>query len=392
MRKTSLRLMISNVAKNADGQSMTVLRACLILSTAVFFSGCGGGGGGGGATTGGGASAPTPIPTPSPVATANVSLPATQRTAAQSATSVLAVAVIDHTFASGTGPSLLSLDRHVAAVLQGNRRSVATACTNFQTLDVLASSATGETTESKIYYDAACTKIASDVVDRLTFQSHPFGVLLDATGTVYTTGGAVEFLTRIGGGIQSTTPSGIIENVTVSVATTATSAPYATVAYACTLKAATGTLAGPCSQTATIASSPSATEFGEALAFTQTLTPGSTSSTVASVGTYQLFNGPPGSIQSVTPLAPTLTGGTLIASGTLSETLTLSGALVQGSIATTDSATRLLTTVTPTTNGYAGTLARDGKTLATFTIDAFGNGTITYGDGTSGTITGFTIQ
>ena len=368
---------------------MTVFRACFILGTSVFFAGCGGGGGG---SAGGGASAPTPIASPSPAPTANVALPATQRTAAQSATSVLAVAVIDHTFASGTGPSLLSLDRHVESVLQGNRRSVATACTNFQTLDVLAASASGETTESKIYYDAACTKIASDVIDRVTFQSQPLGVLLDATGTVFTTSGAIEFSTRISGEIQSTASSGVLERINLSVATTPTSAPYVTVVYACALKAAAGTLAGPCSQTATIASSPSATEFGEALAYTQTLTPGSTTSTVAATGTYQLFTGPPGSIQSVTPLAPTLTGGTLIASGTLSETLTLSGSLVQGSIATTDSATRLLTTVTPTTNGYRGTLARDGKTLASFTIDAFGNGTITYGDGTNGTITGFTIQ
>jgi len=385
--------MISNLPRMPDRKKVTVLRACLIFTSAVFFAGCGGGGGG---STSGGAGVPTPIPTPiatpSPVPTANVALPATQRTAAQSATSVLAVAVIDHAFSSGTGPSLLSLDRHVAAVVHGNRRSVATACTNYQTLDVLAASTTGETTESKIYYDAACTKIASDVVDRLTFQSQPLGVLLDATGTVYTTSGAVRFSTRISGGIQSTSPSGILENINLSVATTATSAPYATVAYACTLKAGAGTLAGPCSQTATISSSPSATEFGEALAYTQTLTPGATSSTVASIGTYQLFSGPPGSIQSVKPLAPTLTGGTLIASGTLGESLTLSGALVQGSIATTDSSTRLLTTVTPTTDGYIGTLVRDGKTLATFTIDAFGNGTITYSDGTSGTITGFTIQ
>ena len=370
---------------------MTFVRTLLVLASTLAFSACGGGGGSsaGGSTSGGGG-AGGGISTPSPVPTTNVTLPTAQRAAAQSAISVLAVGVIDHAFASGTGPSLLSLDRHTAALFAG-RTSKSISCTNGQTLDVLAQSSTGETTEAKIYYDTACTQLASDVIDRLGYQSQPRGVTLDATAIFYTRTGTVAYTSRITGSLQATLPSGASESITETLAPNASSPPFETVSYACTLALSGTNLSGPCTQAAILTPADGSSELGEITTLTQTVTTTATSTTIGATGSYRLISGTPGSIVLTAAPAPTLTGGTTISTGAISEALAFTGSAVSGTLTATDMTTRLTTTIVPAALGYTGTIARDGTTLASFTIDAFGNGTISYTDGSTGTITGFTI-
>jgi hypothetical protein len=353
---------------------MTATRTLLVLASTLALAACGG--------TGGGTSTPAPVPT------TNLTLPATQRAAAQSAISVLAVGVIDHAFASGTGPALLSLDRQA---LFAGRTSKATSCINGQTLDVLAQSPTGETTEAKIYYDAACTQVASDVVDRLGYQSQPRGVTLDAAATFYTRTGTVAYTSRITGSLQATLPSGVSESITETLAPNASSPPFETLSYACTLALSGGNLSGPCTQAAILTPAGGSSELGEIATFTQTVTTTATSTTIGATGSYRLLSGASGSIVLTAAPAPTLTGGTTVSAGAISEALNFTGSAVSGTLTTTDMTTRLTTTIVPAAQGYTGTIARDGTTFASFTIDAFGNGTISYTDGTTGTITGFVL-
>jgi hypothetical protein len=88
-----------------------------------------------------------------------------------------------------------------------------------------------------------------------------------------------------------------------------------------------------------------------------------------------------------------LSGGTQMDSLSGTGTATLSGSLVtSGSYNITD------TTAGITASGsFAGsgpltiTLTQNGATLATITVDADGNGTITYADSTRETVAGFVI-
>ena len=353
---------------------MTSIRMLLVLASTLTLAACG--------STGGGTSTPAPGPTP------NLTLPTTQRIAAQSAISVLAVGVIDHAFASGTGPALLSLDRQA---LFTARTSKSTSCINGQTLDVLVQSSTGETTEAKIYYDTACTQVASDVIDRLGYQSQPRGVTLDAAATFYTRAGTLAYTSRITGSLQATAASGVSESITETLAPNASGPPFETMSYACTLALSGGNLSGPCTQATILTPVGGSSELGEITTFTQTLTTTATSQTIGAIGTYRLLSGASGSIVLTAAPTPTLTGGTTVSAGTISETVTFNGSAVSGTLSTTDTTTRLTTTIVPTAQGYTGTIARDGTTFASFTIDAFGNGSISYIDGTTGTITGFTI-
>lgn len=356
---------------------MTISRAAIVLCSTLIVSACGSGGGG--------SSAPAPVPT------ANVSLPATQRAAGQSAVSVLAIGVIDHSFASGTGPALLSIDRQAASLFSA-RRTASSACTNFQTLTVTGASNTGETTEAKVYYDAACTLVASDVIDRLTFQTQPAGVTLDAVGTFYTRSGSVAFTSRITGVLRAVAPGGISEIVTETLAADTASAPFETIAYGCTLAASGAALSGPCTQAALLTPLGGTTAFGELATLTQTVTPGSGTTTLSATGTFQLSSGPAGSIDLTPGATPTLVGGTALAFGTIAEGLAFTGSTTTGTLTTTDGTSRLTTTVTPNAGGFTGTIVRDGISYAQFTIDAFGNGSISYADGTTGIITGFAIK
>ncbi len=384
---------------------MRFIRTLLVLASTLAFAACGGGGAGsasgaGSSSGGGGASTPAPVPTatptpaptgpPVPVPTTSAVAPTVQRASAQSATSVLAIGVIDHAFASGTGPALLSFNRHAASLFAG-RTSKSLSCTNFQTLDVLAQSPTGETTEAKIYYDSACTQVASDVIDRLTYQSQPLGVTLDAAATFYNRNGTVADTSHITGSLRAATPTGVTEAITESIAPSASSPPYESVSYACTLALSGASVSGPCTQAAIFTPAGGATEIGEITALTQTVTTTATTTTIGATGSYRLLYGAPGSIALNSTPPPTLTGGTTISAGTIAETLTFTGSSVTGTLTTTDATTHLTTTITPTAQGYTGTIARDGTTVGNFTIDAFGNGTITYTDGTVGTISGFTI-
>ncbi len=91
-------------------------------------------------------------------------------------------------------------------------------------------------------------------------------------------------------------------------------------------------------------------------------------------------------------------GGTLTDSGTFQGTFTYtpSGVLVSGSCTLTDAAAD--GTVTATSAGTPATSVNGvitrtstGQTLATFTVDTNGNGTITYGNGTTGRIVNWQI-
>jgi hypothetical protein len=122
---------------------------------------------------------------------------------------------------------------------------------------------------------------------------------------------------------------------------------------------------------------------------------GSTSFTLA--GTVAGFNGPINTLAlspSTTFPNWTITGGTAGSSSNVSGTFNFNamGVGVGGSVTVTDTPDDIVTTVTIGSDGTMNGVVKKistGSTVATFTVNATGNGSITYADGTSATIANF---
>jgi hypothetical protein len=92
----------------------------------------------------------------------------------------------------------------------------------------------------------------------------------------------------------------------------------------------------------------------------------------------------------------TITGGTLQVSVTVTwtETYSVTGEVGALNLKATDTADDAVVTLVENSSGdITGTISQlsTGDPVATFTIDADGNGTITYANGTSGTISDYVI-
>ncbi len=86
-----------------------------------------------------------------------------------------------------------------------------------------------------------------------------------------------------------------------------------------------------------------------------------------------------------------VTGGTAIDSLTGTLTITSTATASSGTIVATDTLTGLTMSGSFSANGLNLTISQNGTQVATIATDAFGNGSITYTDGTTEKIVGFTI-
>ena len=78
---------------------------------------------------------------------------------------------------------------------------------------------------------------------------------------------------------------------------------------------------------------------------------------------------------------------------TLSGSFTFTGTseVSSGTASSTDSRTGLTVASTSTPSGTSGKLTQSGNAVGTFSVDANGNGSIAYSDGTLGGISGYRI-
>jgi hypothetical protein len=375
---------------------------------AVAFSACGGGGGSapGGSLAPGGTGA---TPTPSSIQTTSVQ----RADAAEALTSYSGTALVAQYGLGGT--SIASVRRSIDAAAvrvteayrQGYRaprstsprqtQSVAySACANgFESAQVNVSPSEVQIYD-RVFYDAACTKLYEDLFIDATASSQ---TAIGATGTAtyYNTAGTVYdyktitlTLTGIGTGAGSFSIIG-------KDAPSASAAPTASLGVACNV--ATNSLG--CGIAAIASESALSQDLGALMGFT---TSASTSAngnvTVPITGSASAYTGALGALSLAQGTFPnfTISGGSLAQSGTFNGTFTFAstGVLVSGSFTLTDSATDGTVTVassgTPATS-VSGTIKRTstGQVVATFTTDGAGNGTITYGNGTTAQIVNWQI-
>lgn len=86
-------------------------------------------------------------------------------------------------------------------------------------------------------------------------------------------------------------------------------------------------------------------------------------------------------------------GGSTVDQATGSGTASYTPAgLTSASITAVDTVTSEKVTISGNSSGITGTVSFGGSTIATFSTDLNGNGSISYSNGTTGTISGWAVQ
>lgn len=238
------------------------------------------------------------------------------------------------------------------------------------------------------YYDANCTQVRTQLyLDGVPPLEGNTSALMTGNMTQYTTSGTVFAYNTITANFAMTSNT-LSVSVQMTDAASATSAPYDSVGYGCVLNSSNSSTE-QCGLGSVVHVQQLNGDFGAT--GTLTLTSGSTNSTVTgSASSYT------GALNALT-LAPAATlPDWTISGGTELGTATITGTTGQNGLTATfvDSAHGTTTTVTPSSNGGAtGTVVQTSTntTLATFTVDQNGNGTITYSNGTTAQIVDYVV-
>jgi hypothetical protein len=389
------------------------LRTLLVAAVcAAALAACGGGGGGGGSVTPAGPATPTPTPTAAPIQAAGVQ----RADAAQALTSYNGTQQIAIYGGGAGGSSIASLRRAIdasaARVTSGYRRGFRTvlgagtravasvtysACSSGVESATNIVSPTEEQVYTRLFYDAACTKLYQDTFLDVVATSVA-SASATGTATVYDTSGTAYDYKTIAltiGGIGSGTGGTI--SVIADDAPNATAPKSATIGVACSL--ASTSLA--CGIGAVARESAISQDLGATVGIAATATTASTGAvTVPVSGSAASYTGALGSLTLAQATFPNfiVSGGTTADSGTFQGTFTYTstGVLVSGSFKLSDASadgTVTVTSVGTPATGVNGVITRTstGQTVATFSVDINGNGTIAYSNGTTGRIVNWQI-
>ncbi|MGH7755807.1 MAG: hypothetical protein ACREM8_05915, partial [Vulcanimicrobiaceae bacterium] len=354
--------------------------AWLALSVPLFvgtllLAGCGGGGSSGGSV---------PSGPPGGIKSAGV-----QRSVTQSALAGAQSQRLAAIFASPTGTSALSYAR-LAQTAQRHALSTMP-CANNSIVTSNPISGTQTAVEVKTFYDGACTMLMQDLVGTVTLVSTNLSVT--AVVTSYGVTGAVTGYEKVSvAGSQASSQQNV--TVTASAAVDASTPPFANAGLSCVVAAGTAS----CGLGATADSAQLTQELGATVNFAITAATGSGGTALNLTGTEVAYTGALNALALAQGSGTTwtITGGTQVASATLSGGFTYSGSgvLVAGTTVVTDTADDATVMLVAATNGgVTGTVKQTstGQVVATFTIDANGNGAVAYGNGTTGTITGYYV-
>lgn len=364
------------------------LRSIAALSCLALAS-CGGGSGGSAATPPAGGTPPgTGAPAP-------VTQAAVQRTdAAQS----LQMLQASRGLGSG-GVTTASVARRAAAQVRramstGVRRIASTTpCTSGTVVSTNSTSPTTVTITVQSYYDQLCTALEGTLVWNVTVNP-PTSVSGPATMTRYATSGAVvtyETLTLS----MTFTDSKLsqLSQLSVDVTTIANSVNGPSVGSYGISCGLVGTSSLTCGLGAVTNVSTLSVEQG----FTLGLTGSGSASSVQATITAQAYQGALNALSLSPGAFPawTISGGTLLdsASATVAATYASNGTPTLLAFTMTDAQDQATVTLAATPSGISGTIAQSatGATVATFAIDALGNGTISYSNGTQGQIEDYLI-
>jgi hypothetical protein len=350
---------------------MRVRSALSAVLFSVSLAACGGGGSSGG----GPVSVSPPVVTPVPP---NLSQTATQRTDAESG---LVGIEAYRSFATGGSPSTLGAVRQ--ALAHADMRTFVTHARRFVTCsDGTEESevASGSTVTVTIatYYDANCTQIENQLV--WTASQQGSDITGPATFTEYSTAGVV----------TSTSNATVTFVYTNSSLTTLTGISFL-------ITASTGQVGLACSVTATgsttacgVALTGDASALSEELGAETTVT-ASGSQLTMQLSVYQ------GALNALTISQGTFPSWTISPASDATASVALSGGVTATgfSLSMTDSTDGASLSMTGNAAGaVTGTLTNTstGASVATFAVDANGNGTLTYSNGSTAAISDYIIQ
>jgi hypothetical protein len=377
-------------------------RAFAFAVASAVLAACGGGGGGGGTTS---------PATQAPSGNRPIQSTSVQRAVASQALAVPSAVNLASTYGAVTGADV---GRHVMSAARqamagwrvgassqaspmGLRRLssvVYSACSNGLESATIEISQTEVQLYAREFYDSACTKLYQDIfLDAVATSA--YAATASGTDTYYSTSGQVYDYTTVRLSITSPTANSGTISALATDAPSATAAQSAAVGIACSF--ATTSLG--CGFGDVVHEAAASQDLGSTLAFNATASGSATTETVSINGTGSAFSG---SLNALTLSAGTFPawvvgGGSTIDTVTFNgtETFTSSGDLTAIALTVSDAADD--GTVTMSAGGtpvvISGTVKQTdtGQTLATFTVDASGNGTITYSNGTTAPISNWNV-
>ncbi len=246
----------------------------------------------------------------------------------------------------------------------------------------------------RAFYDSACTELYQDIFLDLVATSSS-AATATGTDTYYTTGGQVDDYTTVALSITlSGSNSGTI-SILATDAPSATAPQNAAVGVACSI--ASTTLG--CGSGAVVHEAAASQDLGATMTLNASASSTSSTATIALNGSGSAFAGGYQALALSAGQFPNwvVSGGSTIDSASFSGsvTYTTSGALVTIAVTLTDANDD--GTVTMTASGspvvITGTVKQTdtGQTVATFTVNGAGNGTIMYSNGTTATITDWLV-
>lgn len=382
-------------------------RLLFVAFCATVFSACGGGGGGGGAAV---PSTPSvPASTPAPVQQTSV-----QRAVAAQSLAGFAGAQQATAYGGLGGTPVLSVRRQLedaalrvtAAYRTGARATGATtrraqsvaysACSNGTESASVTVSAVEEQIYERTFYDSACASLRQDLYLDLVAAS---ATSASATGnvTLYTPSGAVSAYETVTMTIAVPASGTLNFSLLMTDAPSASATPLGSIGVACGVTSSTLS----CGSGVVSRASGLTQDLGATVGFTLTVPISSYAGTITvpvngSASTYMGALGALGLSAGTFP-AFVVTGGTLVDSGTFTGNLvyTTSGTPVSASLILTDTASDATASMTAGGTPWMlkGIVKRTstGDVLASFTVDAAGNGTITYSNGTTGQIVNWQV-
>jgi hypothetical protein len=265
------------------------------------------------------------------------------------------------------------------------------ACANSSESATIAVSSTEEQVYSRTFYDAACTELFIDSYIDVVATSSTAASASGTLTTYSTTGSVIDYATVT----LSLTVLGSSGTVTLreTDASNVTSPPTASVGVSCGISGSALTCGG--GATASVASL--SEDVGDTLTLAGTNTTVVGGAKITMNGSVAAYLGGLGKLTLAAGTFPTWTigGATSTDSGTYSGTFgyTTAGALTSAALSLGDPADDATVTIATSAATISGSITQtdSGKVYASFTTDTAGNGTITYGNGTTATIVNWQI-
>ncbi|MGZ3510474.1 MAG: hypothetical protein ACXVAC_19140 [Vulcanimicrobiaceae bacterium] len=369
----------------------------------LFLAACGGGGGGG-------SSSPGTPPVNNPQPQAKVQTVAVQRALANQALGVTLDTQQAYNFGGGGSTSTFSivrksidaLSRKVAAEYRpGMRVAMSGAvrpsvvfppCSNgVEAVQTQVGSAEIQEYE-RIFYDTACSQLHQDIfIDAIATSAT--AAMATGTDSQYTTTGTVFAYNTLQLSITGIGTGTGTFSVVVTDAASASAAELGRLGVACNV----GTGALGCGFGALVHDGTASQDDGMTVNISASATTSSTGTTVPINGNGGAYFGPLNGMtlsQGTFP-AWTLNGGSQVDSASFSGQLSYNtlGYLSGGTLTVSDSADDGTATITASGSSISGAVKQTstGQTVATFTVDQNGNGTISYNSGATAQISDWQV-